>query len=265
MKKILFIKLGGSLITDKTKPYTKRQDRIKRISYEIAQLWKQKKYTLIIGNGAGSFGHYEAKKYETDKGFIHKKSKKGFSFVHKQAEYLNKEVVHTLISYNIPAVSIAPLGCCVTREGKIIYMCTKPIQHLLMKGITPVLYGDVVVDEKRGCAIVSTDYIFFTLAKKLTKQFSIYAVIHVGITDGIYVSKDKTIPHVNKNNFSEILKKAKGSDGIDVTGGMYTKLKQSFRLAKYNIPSYIINGTKKNQMRLVLSGKKFSGTHITYE
>ena len=60
MKDLILIKIGGSLITDKTKPYTTRPEVIKRIAKEIKEAVSEKDVNLIIGHGAGSFGHQSA-------------------------------------------------------------------------------------------------------------------------------------------------------------------------------------------------------------
>jgi len=58
-----FLKFGGSLITDKHQPHTARLDVLSRLSREVATAWNPNlPMQLILGNGAGSFGHISAKK-----------------------------------------------------------------------------------------------------------------------------------------------------------------------------------------------------------
>jgi isopentenyl phosphate kinase len=66
MTELAFLKLGGSLITDKDLPYTPRLDKLTRLAQEIkAALFsdrltgtqKQMGLKLILGHGSGSFGH----------------------------------------------------------------------------------------------------------------------------------------------------------------------------------------------------------------
>src|SRR3989344_5130080 len=71
MKKIILLKLGGSLITDKTKPYTARMKIVRNLAVQIkAALRKDSKLQFIIGNGSGSFAHYPAVKYKIRDGII---------------------------------------------------------------------------------------------------------------------------------------------------------------------------------------------------
>lgn len=68
-RNLVFLKLGGSLITDKTRPRTVRLDTLKRLCAEIASARKHDpNLQLLLGHGSGSFGHVAAKKYKTREG-----------------------------------------------------------------------------------------------------------------------------------------------------------------------------------------------------
>ena len=68
-KEIIFLKLGGSLITDKDKAYTPRLDKLTELALEIKTvLDSTPDLLLILGHGSGSFGHTAAKKYGTRDG-----------------------------------------------------------------------------------------------------------------------------------------------------------------------------------------------------
>ena len=60
---LTFLKLGGSLITDKDSPHTARPEILRRLAEEIAAARQHNPaMQLIIGHGSGSFGHMPAKK-----------------------------------------------------------------------------------------------------------------------------------------------------------------------------------------------------------
>lgn len=62
MKKLLLIKLGGSLITDKSRDYTARPQIISRLAREIKFARKTFDSDIIIAHGSGSFAHTPAAK-----------------------------------------------------------------------------------------------------------------------------------------------------------------------------------------------------------
>ncbi|MCX6065672.1 MAG: hypothetical protein NT121_07955, partial [Chloroflexi bacterium] len=63
MTELVFLKLGGSLITDKTLPYTPRLDKLADLASQIAAALSTRQLSLVLGHGSGSFGHIAAKKY----------------------------------------------------------------------------------------------------------------------------------------------------------------------------------------------------------
>ena len=71
MKELVFLKLGGSLITDKTQPYTPRLDIIEDAALQISTTLRQHpELRLVLGHGSGSFGHVAASEYRTRDGFV---------------------------------------------------------------------------------------------------------------------------------------------------------------------------------------------------
>ncbi len=59
VRELVFLKLGGSLITDKNQRYTARLDRLSHLADEIrTALTDLPDLRLVLGHGSGSFGHY---------------------------------------------------------------------------------------------------------------------------------------------------------------------------------------------------------------
>ncbi|NLE93206.1 MAG: uridylate kinase, partial [Chloroflexi bacterium] len=67
--RLTFLKLGGSLITDKDQPETALTDQIDDLLAQIAA-WRQVNpdRRLLLGHGSGSFGHHTAAKFGTREG-----------------------------------------------------------------------------------------------------------------------------------------------------------------------------------------------------
>jgi isopentenyl phosphate kinase len=58
-QRLVFLKLGGSLITDKNQAHTARLDVLERMAFEIAAARAQDQdLKIVLGHGSGSFGHY---------------------------------------------------------------------------------------------------------------------------------------------------------------------------------------------------------------
>ena len=138
MNELVFLKLGGSLITDKTKPYTLRPDTLKRIAEEIHQARQQKNINIIIGHGGGSFPHQSATRYRTNKGIIDKDSCKGIAVVQKDAATLNRIVTDSLIDAGLNAISVQPSSSVLCEDSRIIQWDIDPIINML-NSITELL------------------------------------------------------------------------------------------------------------------------------
>ncbi len=267
-KELVLMKLGGSLITDKSKPYTVRQDVIDRLAKEIhdARLENKGGFDLIVGHGGGSFPHNSAVKHQTQKGIINEGSYMGIAEVQRDAATLNRMVVDSFIKAGENAISVQPSSATISKNSRIKIWDLAPVKLMLVSHLLPVPYGDVGLDLKQGCCILSTEEVLFYIAKKLKAR----RVIVVGKTDGVFtkdptLSADKTaekLDEINGKNFGRIKACLASSDGIDVTGGMLHKVERLLELAKYGIPSEIINGNRPGFVRRALNGENGLGTLV---
>ena len=254
MEKMIVLKLGGSVITDKEKEFTV-SDSLRRIAREI----KKARSELIIVHGGGSFGHAVASKYK-----IHLGARKeinnqllGFCLTQKAMQDLNNKVIAALLSEGIPAFTVQPF---ITMNGKVIEeFPVDGIKNALDLKIIPVLYGAPVADKKQRFAILSGDDIVSYLAEKFRPEKVILAVD----VDGVYDKDPKTNPDAK---LIRILteKKYRGlmfpKTSTDVTGGMDKKLKEALKLSKLGIESQIINAKKPGNLAKSLRGERIGTT-----
>jgi len=253
---ITIIKLGGSIITDKSRPYIPNLPVLKRLAREI----KKSGVPVIIVHGAGSFAHTSAKKYGGKKGYS---SQIGISRVFNDAIKINNVVVECLISKRLPAISFRPNSLFVARGGKMKYHNLDAVLLSLKQELIPVLYGDVILDEKWKTTIFSGETIILHLVLFLQKKdIKVEKVIQVGRTDGVQDENGKTIRQISLTSFKKYKKTIFGSNETDVTGGMLHKVEVSLVLAKGNVPTSIISGLKKNELYNSLVYDTNSGTLI---
>jgi isopentenyl phosphate kinase len=255
MKKLVLVKLGGSLITDKTQREKLRARTLAMLARELKEA--SKKVNLIVGHGGGSFPHFPAKKYRVNEGIINKDSIKGFCLTHDAACRLNRLVVKAFLKAGINAASLQPSACMLCKDGKIIESFLEPINEMLKNGIMPVPYGDAALDLTKGITIISTEQVLAELAVKLKAE----RIVVAGIVPGVFTAdpfKDKSaelIPCITRENFSEIRRMLSGSHGVDVTGGMLSKVEEMLVLADKGIKSQIVGAEKPGVLKKALLGK----------
>jgi isopentenyl phosphate kinase len=150
-------------------------------------------------------------------------------------------------------------------------MFLEPIKKLLDFDMLPVPYGDVGLDKKKGCCIISTERIFDYIARnlsKIDKNYRISRIILCARVNGVFTdnpdvnSYAELIKEITPKNIKEIESSLKGSFGIDVTGGMLHKVNMMLELAKLGIESEIINAKEPDLLKRALMGEKGLGTII---
>ncbi len=284
MTELVFLKLGGSLITDKTLPYTPRLEKLADLAAQIARARESAPdLGLVLGHGSGSFGHTAAKQYKTRDGAplrlppnaehlggVARSAEggegeywRGFAEVWYQASALNRFVMESLHSAGIPALALAPVSAVVSGGGKVSGWNLTPLKAALSAGLVPVIYGDVIFDTIKGGTILSTEDLFEFLAQKLQPQRILLAGLE-GAVWADFPARQVRVENITPASFNEIKQKVGASHGADVTGGMESKVKQMLDLVTEipGLTAQIFSGEDAGGVELALAGRNL-GTLIS--
>jgi isopentenyl phosphate kinase len=277
MKELAFLKLGGSLITDKMKPYTPLLDVMDDLALQIAtSLQTQPNLRLVVGHGAGSFGHVAASEYKTRDGYpqpsplTHRERDtteenywKGFAEVWYQASTLNRYVMEALHKAGVRTIALPPSASVIASGGRVAVWETTPIRMALAAGIVPVIFGDVVFDEVRGGTILSTENLFTFLVKALHPDRVLLAGIEAAVWED-FPERTRPIERITTESFEGIRHGVGGSAAADVTGGMEAKVREMLDLIQENpgLKIQIFSGTQPGNLVRALLGDKL-GTEIS--
>ncbi len=226
MRPLIFLKLGGSLLTDKTRPNTPLLDLLERVAEEISSATSRCKARLLVGHGSGSFGHTEGRKYGIRKGVKDSKGWYGFAATARAAARLNRLVTDALWEAGVPVFSVQPSASAVCRDGELLSMSVDPVSRALEHGLVPLVYGDVAFDLIRGATIVSTEEVFAWLAKRLRPNWILLASDVPGVLNG----EGEVIPEITPRIWKNLHEEVGGARGFDVTGGMHTKVASMLKL-----------------------------------
>ena len=270
-RNLVLLKLGGSLITDKANPHTARPALLARLAAEIAEVLAIHPQTpLLLGHGSGSFAHVSAQKHNTRQGVHNPDQWRGFATVWQDAASLNRLVMDALLAVGLPAITLAPSACVISRERQILTWDLSPLQAALAAGLLPVIYGDAVFDTQLGGTVLSTEDLFAYLALSLHPK----RILLAGIEPGVWVNqplstrewdkeKGTIIPEITSMNFSEIAPSLGGSTATDVTGGMADKVRQMLAVVEQlpDLEILIFSGEQPGLVRDVLLGAN-AGTRI---
>lgn len=260
---LILVKLGGSIITNKDGENTANTEKLAQLAQEVSFARKRNpSLHLVIGHGAGSFGHPQAKRFNTIDGDLNEDSKFGIAVVREAVTRLNTLVISTMIKYDLPAVTLSPYSFITSRDKKVESIFFEPFSLMLQHRIIPVIHGDVVTDHSLGWTIFSGETILNILASHCLKMgFNPRLVIEVGKTQGVYNAEGQTIPEISESNFTEIQATLAGSEHADVTGGMLHKVHEARTLAESGVPTLLISSEKGNLGKAIL-GEQVEGTLI---
>jgi isopentenyl phosphate kinase len=261
-RKLVFLKLGGSLITDKSQAHTARLDVLDRLAKEIAAArMNDRDLQIVLGHGSGSFGHYPASKYHTRQGVKTAEEWAGFVEVWRDAADLNHLVLEALAKANLPALAFPPSAMLIARNGKVADWNLNTILQALDRHLLPVVYGDVVFDAELGGTILSTEDLFTHLVYHLSPT----QVLLAGIEPGVWVDFPNTttlLPEITPGSLSQVETGLGGSAVTDVTGGMADKVRQVLCLVEAfpELKGAIFSGEIPGNVQRALLGEPIGTT-----
>jgi len=209
------LKLGGSVITEKSAPQTLDREAI----HEAARVLGNRAGTepLILVHGGGSFGHPLAAKYgiaETEG--TH--DARAVAEIHRSMGELNDAVVSALHEESVSALPVRPLSvACRTGDG--LSLPADHVAAMLAEEFVPVLHGDAVVHAEQGCTVLSGDEIVVALARALDAD-------RVGLCStvpGVLDEQGEILPEIEA--YAAVSDALGDSDATDVTGGMAGKVR----------------------------------------
>ena len=251
------VKLGGSVITDKSKEKTLREDVLRRLAQEIANSGKK----VIVIHGAGSFGHILAKEGKLNEGFQGEWQFDYFSKVQRDMRELNLHVLDALLDAGMNPVSLPPSMMAIYRNGVMDRFSTEVFELYTMIGMTPVSFGDVVLDKERAFAICSGDHIM----SALSSINGVESAIFVTDVDGVY---DRPPDENGAKLMNEIFPDSEIASRMlneDVTGGIKEKIRHGFLMAEKGVKVMIINGLVPGRLEKALKGEEVTGTLIRWK
>ena len=263
-----FIKLGGSVITDKLQAETPAMLVITRLAAEVRAALDAGAGPIVLGHGSGSYGHVAARRYGIHTGIAAGGDWMGYAVTSAAALRLNRIVVDALLAAGVPALALQPSATLLAKGGLLQHWDLINLKTALGHGLLPVVHGDVAFDLAQGSAIISTEQLLLALAAD--PELRPTRIILVGEA-GVYTADPRTnpaasrIPFINHTNVVEVLAMTGGSHGVDVTGGMRAKVALMWQLIEANptLWVHLIGTTPGLLERALLNQAQGEGTVMT--
>ena len=220
------LKLGGSVVTDKTDPETVDEAALDRAAEALAG-----RDDIVIVHGGGSFGHHHADRHGVstttgthDPGAVRA--------IHGAMKRLNTAVIDALAGVDVPALPVHPMSAAARDASGDLTLPTGGVRTMLGEGFVPVLHGDGVVHVDEGVTVLSGDELVVALADGLGAD-------RVGVcsaVEGVYDEDGDVIRRIE--TFDDAADALGDSDATDVSGGMTGKVRA---LLDLDAPAHIFD------------------------
>lgn len=253
----MLVKLGGSVITDKTRYRTFREDVLGRLVGEIASAGRE----VILVHGAGSFGHVVAAQHQLQHGYRDDSQIAGAAKVMEDVRELDLNVIRVLNAGGVPSVSLPPSAVALLKGGKLEDLDVAAFRRYLELGMCPVTFGDVALDRERRFGICSGDQ----LMERLAREFRPERVIFCADVDGVYTADpagdpDATLIGTVDRRTLDALPRTQRC--ADVTGSIFGKLETMMRIAAWGGDAIVLNGHAPGRLEAALKGETVIGSKV---
>jgi isopentenyl phosphate kinase len=260
----IIIKLGGSIISDKTKRSKARKQTIQQLASEIGAVTS---HPIVLVHGGGSFGHFPAKEYSLREGGKSKRKKLGVTETALEMNKLTQQILAAFHQVNRPAILIRSSSTIVSINGRISHMDLEALREFLRQGFIPILSGDVVADTVTNFTIVSGDQIAMYLARLLHAKLVVFATDVNGLytADPKQQNDAKRIELITPDTLDEILDEiavGEAANTADVTAGMRGKLTEIFKGLPNGCEVLITDIRKPKTLRRIIAGENVPATHL---
>ena len=249
---VVLVKIGGSSITKKAEIESLDDESLnwfaKSLSSSIADRFRAPNHddnpsarqtAFVVIHGAGSFGHFTAKKYglkgqtekPNNKNTEHSRyRKRGLAETRLSVQKLNQLVVSTFFNHGINAVSISPfsipgLEAHANKQDEPVQALENVVRRTVQSGLVPVLHGDACLYGD-DVGILSGD----TLMEVLGKCDWVTDTIFITDVDGVFDKEPRENPNAqllrhisvdpSNGNITTELTASCSSHEHDVTGGL---------------------------------------------
>lgn len=250
---ITIIKLGGSVITDKSVPYKLEERNIYNIAFDISNYGGR---DIVLVHGGGSIGHYLVETFGLDA------PSKSTSPVHVstlsfEMDKLTNRILEIFLEEGVPVFSVPTHAVLSTRSGAVNTVNLSVIKRMLSLSYIPLMKGDVVVDSEQGFSIFSGDDLSALLAIELNASRVVFLID----MDGIIGPDGKVIKRLRVDEYNKHLVWPMDRK-FDVTGGLQRKLDAIKMLVQRGVQVLVLSPRVRGRLLSALSDKPFLGTEV---
>jgi isopentenyl phosphate kinase len=267
-KELTVIKLGGSLLTDKSRPYEARKSIIAAAAKELKECVDEGLIeSLILVHGVGSYGHPPVLEYKLYKGFTGPEQFIPLSKTQGIVNEFRLMITKELQEAGLPVNLLHPSSMLVAEKMRIAKTYFEPLKGWMTLGMIPILGGDLLYDKTMGFSIGSGDELAIVLAREFQAKRLIFAMDELGV----YTTDPKKNPHarllteIDINDLDEVTKGLEQLEKTDASGAIKGKLSYIAvvkDLIEGGLETTLLSMMKYGNLKALLKGQDIQCTKI---
>ncbi|MFX0034897.1 MAG: isopentenyl phosphate kinase [Candidatus Hermodarchaeota archaeon] len=269
-KKIIVLKLGGSLLTDKSIPFKLRDNILNSVVKEIKEcidlgLIEE----LVVIHGVGSYGHPPVLKYNLHKGFKSPSQLIPLSETQYIVNNYRNMIAKSFLDLDIPINLMHASSIIVGESMKITDYYFKALRGYLSLGMVPLIGGDMMYDKNMGFSVCGGDQLAVIISREIGAEYLIFATDVLGIYDKDPKDNPNALllKEININEIEQLLERKEVVNKIDASGGMRGKLISLISakdLIKKGLKVSVISMIKRDTLKNYLQEQDINVTKIVF-
>lgn len=263
IKNVAAIKLGGSVVTKKSSPFSCDVSNVSSLVEDIYEYTRlEGSDRLIIVHGGGSFSHRVASTYKESRREL-LKTELGASLVSYAARDLNSRIMQIVLDHGLKAFSFLTSSMMYRNNHSLVFSAPELLTEAINAGWVPILFGDIVFDlSSETWEIVSSEDIISVLANSISFTRILVGTDKDGVLED-FKNPKTLVKTIDSKSIKKIKEFLKPSEHLDITGGMLAKVMNLYSEAeKHRIVSHIFNGRAHGLLLRSLMGDVSFGTTI---
>lgn len=261
---IAIIKLGGSIITDKSGGRAVVQEKLLRnIAKRLRRnLTEFPRLRIILLHGAGSFGHPLVYRFGLANQPLNAQRLVGVGQTMYAMRLLGNHLTKIFTEAGLPIVPLQTSALVRSEDRGLKILQPSTFRSILKHRGVPLLSGDLVIDKHQRIIVASADELAVVLARHFRNSTILFATDVPGVYP-TFPPREHAKPFrlINRRKLRTFIEQSEAPmTSRDVTGGMMGKLRAL--LALRHRTAIVFDGRKPELIREALSKKRHIGTTI---
>ena len=268
-KELTVIKLGGSLLTDKSKPYEARKSIIESAARELKACMDEGLIeSLVVVHGVGSFGHPPVLEHKLHLGYQGPEQFIPLSKTQRVVNEFRYMLTEEFQKVGLPVNLLHPSSMVVAEKMRIAKTSFDTLKGWLSLGMVPLLGGDLLYDTAMGFSVGSGDVLAVELANQLNAKRLIFAMDVPGIFDDNPRSNPEAslLSEIDIHDISQVLEGMHQIGKLDASGAMKGKLASvgtAMELIEDGLETTLLSMMEYGNLLSLLKGQEVECTRIT--